>query len=280
MRLVTAVWAANILAAVAEASLTIAARDDLATGDLASQLALAVSIAAYATLGTLIVRRAGNVFGWIMLGEGGALAFLTLASIYAVTGLATFPGSLPAPRQVGTLAECSFPAVVFTVGFMFLLFPAGTLPSRRWRPVAAAGLALAALTTAGLITHPRTVALIAPGGASLRFPNPLAAGDPGPVLRTVLAGTLNGLSVVFLPFLAAAFVSLAVRYRAGGRLLRQQVKWLALTAVGFLVCMVIALLGLAGGQAWLTTVAYTAVQLIALFGIPAAMAIAILRHRL
>jgi hypothetical protein len=63
-------------------------------------------------------------------------------------------------------------------------------------------------------------------------------------------------------------------------LLRQQVKWLALTAVGFAVCMLIALLGIADGQARLTTVAYTGVQLIALFGIPAAMAIAILRHRL
>jgi signal transduction histidine kinase len=146
--------------------------------------------------------------------------------------------------------------------------------------VAAAGLLLAALTTAGLVVHPRLVALPAPGGVSLSYPNPLATDDPGPVLRTVLVGTLNGLSAVFLPFLAAAIVSLAVRYRAGGRLLRQQVKWLALTAVGFTICMLIALLGLADGQAWLTTVAYTAVQLIALFGIPAAMTMAILKHRL
>ena len=50
--------------------------------------------------------------------------------------------------------------------------------------------------------------------------------------------------------------------------------------MGFLACQLIALLGLAGGQAWLSTVAYTAVQLIALFGIPAAMTIAILLHRL
>ena len=280
MRPVTAIWAANVLAAVATATLTLVARGNLAHGDLASNLALSVSIAAYATLGALIVRRAGNAIGWIMLGAGTAQAFLTIASIYAVIGLATFPGSLPAPRQVGTLAECSFPAVVFTVAFMFLLFPSGTLPSRRWRPVAAAGLTLAALTTAGLVVHPRQVALIAPGGASLSFPNPLATGDPGPILRTVLVGTLNGLSAVFLPFLAAAFVSLAIRYRTGGRLLRQQIKWLALTAVGFAICMLIALLGVAGGQAWLTTVAYTAVQLIALFGIPAAMGIAILRNRL
>jgi hypothetical protein len=36
---------------------------------------------------------------------------------------------------------------------MFLLFPTGTLPSRRSRPVAAAGLILAGLTTAGLVVH-------------------------------------------------------------------------------------------------------------------------------
>ena len=273
-------WAVTVLAALAAAALTLVAADELAHGDLASNLALSVSVAAYATLGALIVRRAGHAIGWLTLAASAAQAFLTLASIYAVIGVATFPGALPAAKQVGTLAECSFPAVVFTVGFMFLLFPTGTLPSRRWRPVAAAGLVLAGLTTAGLVVHPRMVELIAPGGASLSYPNPLAPGDPGPVLRTVLVGTLNGLSAAFLPFLAAAIVSLAVRYRAGGRLLRQQVKWLALTAVGFTICMLIALLGLADGQAWLTTVAYTAVQLIALFGIPAAMAITILRHRL
>ncbi len=280
VRVIVALWAATVLAAMAAAALTVVARGDLAHGDLASQLAIATSIASYATLGALILRRVGNVIGWIMLVEGAAQAFLALASIYAVIGVSTFPGSLPAAKQVGVLAECSFPAVVFTIAFMFLLFPTGTLPSRRWRPVAAAGLVLAVLTTAGLVVHPRMVALIAPGGASLSYPNPLAAGDPGPVLRTVLVGTLNGLSAVFLPFLVATFISLVVRYRTGGRLLRQQVKWLALTAVGFLVCLLTALLGLAGGQAWLTTVANTAVQLIALFGIPAAMTLAILRYRL
>ena len=279
-RVVASLWSVTVLAGIAGAALTVVARDDLAKGDLASNLALCVAVAAYGTLGTLIVRRAGNAVGWLMLAAGAAQAFLAIASVYAVLGLRTFPGSLPAPKQVGTLAECSFPAVVFTVGFMFLLFPTGTLPSRRWRPVAAAGLVLAVLTTAGLVVHPRLVALTAPGGASLSYPNPLALGDPGPVLHTVLVGTLNGLSAVFLPFLAAAFVSLAVRYRAGGRLLRQQVKWLALTAVGFAACLLIALLGLAGGQVWLTTAAYTATQLIALFGIPAAIGIAILRHRL
>ena len=95
-------WAVTVLAALAAAALTLVAADDLA---------LSVSVAAYATLGALIVRRAGHAIGWLMLAAGAAQAFLTLASIYAVIGVATFPGALPAAKQVGTLAECSFSAV-------------------------------------------------------------------------------------------------------------------------------------------------------------------------
>ena len=75
--------------------------------------------------------------------------------------------------------------------------------------------------------------LPAPGGTSLTFPNPLGVAHLPPLLRAVPVGTLNGLFVAFAAFLAAAFVSLVVRYRAGGRLLRQQVKWLALVDVAF-----------------------------------------------
>jgi hypothetical protein len=72
-------------------------------------------------LGALIVRQAGNLIGWIMLAAGSAQAFLTIASIYAVIGIATFPGSLPAAKQVGTLAECTFPVVVLRQGRLVLL---------------------------------------------------------------------------------------------------------------------------------------------------------------
>jgi hypothetical protein len=141
-------------------------------------------------------------------------------------------------------------------------------------------LLLADLATAGLAVHPGPVGLPAPGGASLFIPNPLGAENLGPVLGTLLIGTFPGLLVALAAFLAAALVSLAVRYRAGGQLLRQQVKWLALTAVAFVVAVLFALLGVAVGQSWLTTVAYALVTLFALLGIPAAMTIAILKRRL
>jgi len=60
MKLAAVLWAVIVLAAMAGAALTLVARGNLAHGDLASNLALSVSVAAFATLGALIVRRAGN----------------------------------------------------------------------------------------------------------------------------------------------------------------------------------------------------------------------------
>jgi hypothetical protein len=280
VRISIGLWAGIVLAALAGAALTILARGNLKASDLIANLGTTVAAAAYATLGTLIVRRAGNLIGWLMLGEAAGLAFLNLASAYAVLGVATFPEALPAAKQAGTAAEVSFAGVAVLLAFMVFLFPTGKLPSRRWRPAAAAGFLLAGLSTIGLVVRPRLVQLPAPGGISLTFQNPFGVDQLPPVLRVVLIGTISGVSAVSAVFLAVAFVSLAMRYRAGGRQLRQQVKWLALAAVTFVICQAIALLLAGASHPWLTGIAYTLVAVTALFGIPAAMTVAILRHRL
>ena len=69
--------AALVLAALAGAALTLLARDDLTHNDLAFNLANLAAGAAYATLGALVVRRAGNVIGWLMLAESGGLVFIS-----------------------------------------------------------------------------------------------------------------------------------------------------------------------------------------------------------
>ena len=279
-RVSAGLWAGIVLAAFAGAALTILVRGNLKASDLTANLGTTAAAVAYATLGTLIVRRAGNLIGWLMLGEAAGLAFLNAGFTYAVLGVATFPGALPAAKQAGTAGEVSFAGVAFILAFMVFLFPTGKLPSRRWRPAAAAGFLLTALSTIGLVLRPRPVQLPAPGGISLTFRNPLGVDRLPPVLRVVLIGTISGVSAVFVAFLAVAFVSLAVRYRAGGRLLRQQVKWLALAAVAFVICQAIALLLTGTRLSWLTGIVYTLVAVIVLFGIPAAMTVAILRHRL
>ncbi len=163
-----------MLAALAGAALTVVAWDDLVPSDALSNLGGAVAAVAYATLGALIVRRAGSVIGWLMLGEGAGMAFLAFGSAYAVTGIATHPGTLPAAARVGTVTECSFVPVAFLLVFMFFLFPSGKLPSRRWRPVIPAGLLMAGLTLIAFFVTSRQVSLPAPGGVSLKIHNPLA----------------------------------------------------------------------------------------------------------
>jgi signal transduction histidine kinase len=277
-----AVWLSVTALSVAGAVLTVLAWGDLKTQDAVSNLSSPLAAVLYATLGALVVRRAGNVIGWILLGIGALLAIMGSASAYAVLGI-THPGTLPVPELVGLLAEWCFVPIFTGVSFMLLLFPTGRLPSPRWRPVAGLGLLATALTMIGFVVHPRLVGLPAPGDTSLTFENPLGARSLGPVLSTVLVGTLDGLAVLGTVLLAAAFVSLTVRYRSGGHEVRQQIKWLVLAAAAGAVCQVAALLAIAvtgDTSNPVTTTAYVAMPVIALFGIPAIITLAILKHGL
>jgi signal transduction histidine kinase len=207
---------------------------------------------------------------------------MPLGSAYAVLGI-RHPGTWPAPELVGLLAEWSFVPIFTGMSFMLMLFPTGTLPSPRWRPVAALGLLATALTMAGFVVHPRMVALPAPGDGSLAFANPLGVRSLGPVLSHLLIGTLNGLSVLGTVLLTVAFVSLVVRYRTSGREVRQQIKWIALAAVAVAGCQAAALLAVAiTGDASnaVTVTAYVVVPVTVLFGIPAIITLAILKYGL
>jgi signal transduction histidine kinase len=275
-------WWVTAALAVSGGALTLLARGHLANGDLASNLGEALAGIYYASLGVLVVRRAGNAIGWLLLGEGGVLAAEDVANAYAIEGLKG-GGSLPGAELVGLFGEWAFVPVI--AGFIgtFLLFPDGRLPSRRWRPVGWFGIAVTGLALAGFAVHPRLVQLPAPGGVSATFPNPL--GVPlGPVWSVVLVGTLNGLGGVTLPLFAAAVASLAVRFRAGGREVREQIKWLAFMMALMLAAQVVGVMGtvIAGGSMYnaVTGPAYALSAVIALAGMPAVVTLAILKYRL
>jgi len=278
-RAVTVTLALTMLVMLASLALTALSWRHLAVSDQVSQVWDTAGVVAYAVLGALIVRRAGNLVGWFMLAEGAATAVMTAGSSYAVAGLKVYPGGWPGAAAAGALAESAFVLVTSAVAAIFLNFPDGRLPSPRWRPAALAGLGLAGLTLAAFVVSTRRVALPAPGGISLGYPNPLAVRALGPAARL---GTLSGLAVVFILLLAPVVASLVIRYRRGGQRLRLQLKWLALVVAGELICQLIGGLAIAVGQQGkpLQAVPYTFSAILALLGIPAAMAIAILRHRL
>ena len=129
----TAAWTVAVVLAAGALVLIILAWNDLVTGDAIDTACEVPSAVLYATLGALIVRRAGNVIGWYLLIAGIADGFVSLLSAYAVLGI-RHPGALPGPAIVGVLAEWSFLPLICSVAFMFLLFPTGHLPSSRWRP--------------------------------------------------------------------------------------------------------------------------------------------------
>ena len=275
-------WCAVAVLALAGAVLTVLASGDLVTSDTISNFATAPAAVLYATLGALVVRRVGNVIGWLVLGVGAGTAVMGSASAYAVLGI-THPGTLPAPELMALLAEWSFVPVNAALVFMLLLFPSGTLPSPRWRPLAALALLATALALIGFVVHPRLIALPAPGGESLMVANPLGIESLGPVLSTVLIGTPDGLGGVETVLLAAATISLAIRYRSGGRDVRKQIKWIMVAAVVFTVAQLAGLLGIAATgseQNPVTTVAFAVVPIVALLGIPALITVAILKHGL
>ena len=98
---------------------------------------VAVFGVACATVGGLVTtRRPEHALGWLF--SVGAL--LTgagiLASGWASYALQTDPGSLPGGEAAVIAVLLLLPGLVLPVLFGTLLFPSGTLVSRRWRPVA------------------------------------------------------------------------------------------------------------------------------------------------
>jgi hypothetical protein len=234
---------------------------------------------AFLIVGALIaLRRPRNPIGWLYLVALTLISFGGSGNVseqYAYYAVVTQPGALPAPEWVlwagAVVLVPAFSALIF---FSLLLFPDGRLPSRRWRPVAAAAaLAVAALTI-------QTAFASGPlNSAGVQVDNPVRIDLPAlPVDLTGVFFTLLGLLIIAV--LVASVAAIFLRFRAATGVERQQLKWFAygaacIPAVGLLAIglSVLAPHGVPGFDAsnlWPLSVA----------GIPIATAIAILRYRL
>ena len=282
-RLINGVWAGSVLIAVAGAVLTGVTWDDFQANDALSELGSCVSTVAYATLGLVIVRRVRNPIGWLLLTAGVCIGLMGLFSAYAMLGIITHPGAVPAAHQVGAVAEWFFFPVVAMLASAFLLFPTGSPRSWRWRPVVVLNFLVTGLLMIGFILAPRLVDLPAPGGISLTYQNPFGVPAAGRALGGTPIGNFNSLTLLSVPFFAAGALSLVLRYRAGGRELRRQINWVALAGAAFALVQLVAIAGIvadSGQEPPITGAAYAASAVIGLLGFPAAITVGILKYRL
>jgi signal transduction histidine kinase len=282
-RLVDGLWAGSILIVVAGSLLTGLTWGDFKENDAISQVGFPVSTLAYATVGALIVRRVRNPIGWLLLAVGVCLGLMGVFNAYAMLGVTTHPGAVPAPREVGAVSEWLFFPVVAALACAFLLFPTGALLSRRWRPVVVLNFLATGLLMIGFILVPRQVALPAPGGASLTYRNPFGVPAVGRALSGTLIDNFNSLTLLSVLFFGAGALSLVLRHRAGSGELRRQINWVALTGAVFFLVQLVAIAGILadhGKQPPITVAAYAASSVIGLLGLPTAITVGILKYRL
>ena len=244
--------------------------DQIGSADATGSAILAVSFSAVGAV--IVVRRPGNLIGWILLFGGLCNGLNAFSWEYARYALLTTDGSWPLGTFFAWLSTWIFaPGFVASFPLTLLLFPTGRPPSPRWRPLlwlVAAGLALAVL--------PMAVAAWPLRGTDL-VTGYLWNGRVTGELAVVLQRT--GVGIISLSILASV-VSIGFRYRSAAGEERQQLKWLVYAgALTFLVTVTAspaAFFELPGFAGALLSI----LAILALPSIPVAVGIAILKYRL
>ena len=173
-------------------------------------------------IGALIVindRR--HLLAWLLILAGAFLAVYNLAAQYAplALGLTSRRLSLPGGDLASWLTSwTNVPGIVIGVVFLVLLFPDGRVPSRRWWPVAWAGVVAVVVPTV----------VLAVGSWPLRGPGLVTEGAEEPAL----VGAMFWLAFQAALVLGAiSVVALVLRFRRAGAVQRQQIKWFAYGAL-------------------------------------------------
>ena len=232
--------------------------------------------AAYGAVGLVVAwRKPGNPLGWIFLLVGLFSALAEDASFYMVADYRLRHGSLPL-GWAAVLTQPGWAPMIALMGVAILLFPDGRLPSRRWRWVLWAYLAMAALWVGSTVV----VSVGAIAGHHIQVDS---SGD-----LLGLSGSIIGpdswfgvVQAVFFPLLALCWLlSVAgqvVSYRRSSGERRQQLKWLlagaAAGAAGLVLGLLLAGAGLPGPVRGILTV-------VGLLALPASMGVAVFKYRL
>ncbi len=229
---------------------------------------LGVLLLTFPTVGALVAsRRPENPIGWIFCAAGLVFSVGILSESYAKYALHASSAPLFGVQYAAWLSSWTGPGLLLAAAFLFLLFPDGRLPSRRWRLVAWMAAIGSSLTALGVAFEP------GPLEANRSIANPVGIGG-------TLGGIVEVLGVVGAVVLNVGVLlsglSLILRLRRARGVERQQLKWFVYSAVmmggGFAASLLFSS-GLANSIAW-------TLGILGFMVLPVATGIALLRYRL
>ena len=224
-------------------------------------------------VGALVVsRHPRNPIGWLFCATGLVVVLGIFADEYSGYAVAVHGGSLVGAKVLAWFASWTGdPTPLLSLALLFLLFPTGRLPSKRWRPVlwlvigGSAMFYLAGAVTPGPLLTQKSIA------------NPVgirgALGDVFGMLGTI------GLVALLIACLASA-LSLIFRLRRGSIQERQQLKWVVYPAAISVVGSVVAYVGAYVFMSNLINAVGFWIGVSACFDLPVFTAFAILKYRL
>jgi hypothetical protein len=221
----------------------------------------ALAVPAYATVGALVASlRPRNGVGWLCIAISGFLILLAWAPHSRVSGGNSLTDQLNNLAYLlgGVAWTLTVPPLLVTL--MLLIFPDGRLPSRRWWAVV--GIALV-------------------GYAFLHIPTMFASYANGAVALAEQVGLWASLAA-----LLASVAAVVLRWRRGGGQQRRQIKLLVYTVAVTVVALLAAVASwyifddVWGAASYPTVIALQAAVAGVAVGVPVAIGVAVLKHRL
>ena len=261
--------------------LTLANRPDFFDPNAAFLLILfGATAAAYAVTGTMIARRQpSNPIAWLFLAMAVFLVYGVTATEYAVYALRTDPGSLPAAATLLVLAEPT--QLLFMVGLILVLFvfPTGRTTGRLWRVASWTTVIAVVVASALSILIPHTITDVWADRLSLiglTVRSPLGL-EPFRGLTVVVSVAV---SIILLGGLFGA-ASLFARRRRADAATREQLRWLAyVVGASTAWIVVVAPIAVVANSEFVFSIFWLVITPLVALGIPIAVGIAIVRHRL
>jgi hypothetical protein len=204
----------------------------------------------------LASRRPANRVGWVFLVAGLGLGLAGFSEQYALRALVAAPGSLPAGRLYGWIANWTWVIPYAMLAFLFLLFPDGRLHSRRWRPAAWFVGGAFAVTVADMLVL-----------ATRLWRDPFSAFS-----QSATPGELIVLAFLIVATLVVSVAAVVVRFAQSSGEERLQLKWFAAAALFVVATLIPGLL-----TSWVAAAVLSNVAFLCLW---VAVGIAVLKYRL